>query len=136
MGITGFTETGIEESALAWFEALEYRVLFGPDIAPGETMAEREEYSQVVLERRLREALQRLNPSAKDDAISEAFRKLINLDSPSLVINNQTLHRYLVEGVSDEFSRADNSIGADIIKVSITRIQKTTISWQLTSLLC
>ena len=117
MGITGFTETGIEEAALAWFEALEYRVLFGPDIAPGEILAEREEYSQVVLERRLREALQRLNPSAKDDAISEAFRKLINLDSPSLVINNHTLHRYLVEGVSVEFRRADNSIGADIIKV-------------------
>ena len=70
-----------------------------------------------MLERRLRQALQRLNPQAPTDALAEAFRKLTRPDSPSLVANNHTVHRYLVEGVPVEFQRADGSIGGDQIRV-------------------
>ncbi len=31
-----FTESVVEEAALAWLEALGYAVLHGPEIAPGE----------------------------------------------------------------------------------------------------
>ena len=57
-----FTESVIEQAALAWLEALGYGVLHGPEIAPGEPAAERENYEQVIVESRLRQALQRLNP--------------------------------------------------------------------------
>ena len=57
-----FTESEVEQAALAWLEALGYTILHGPDIAPGEPEAERESYAQVVLEERLRRALERLNP--------------------------------------------------------------------------
>ena len=36
-----FTESIVEDAALAWLEALGYAVLYGPDIAVGETAAER-----------------------------------------------------------------------------------------------
>lgn len=36
-----FTESVVEEAALAWLEALGYAVLHGPDIAVGEPAAER-----------------------------------------------------------------------------------------------
>ena len=61
--MTNFTETTVEQAALAWLEHLGYQILFGPEIAPGEPLAERESYGQVVLEQRLRQALQRLNPT-------------------------------------------------------------------------
>jgi hypothetical protein len=69
---SGFTESEVESAALAWLEGLGYTILHGPDIAPGEPFAERDDYSQVVLERRLRQALQRLNPQAPPDALDEA----------------------------------------------------------------
>lgn len=39
--MTGFTESIVEDAALAWLEALCYEVLHGPDIATGEPGAER-----------------------------------------------------------------------------------------------
>ena len=36
-----FTESVVEDAALAWLEALGYAVLHGPDIAAGEPAAER-----------------------------------------------------------------------------------------------
>jgi type I restriction enzyme R subunit len=115
--MTAFTESIVEEAALAWLEGLGYAVLHGPDIAPGEPFAEREDYGQVVLERRLRQGLQRLNPDAPADALDEAFRRLTRPDSPSLVANNHAIHRYLVEGVPVEYQRADGSFRGDLIRV-------------------
>jgi len=112
-----FSESVIEQAALAWLESLGYTILFGLDIAPGELQAERTDYRQVVLETRLLQALQRLNPQIPYDAIQEAFRKLTRLDSPSLIANNHTIHRYLVEGVPVEYPRADGSIAGDFVRV-------------------
>ncbi|MDI9432224.1 MAG: type I restriction endonuclease subunit R [Planctomycetota bacterium] len=108
---TGFTESIVEEAALAWLEGLGYTILHGPEIAPGEPMAERDSYGQVVLEGRLRQALARLNPEVPADALDEAFRKLTRPDSPSLVGNNHALHRMLVEGIAVEMQRPDGSRG-------------------------
>jgi type I restriction enzyme R subunit len=112
-----FTESVVEDAALAWLEGLGYAILHGPDIAPGEPFAEREDYGQVVLERRLRQALQRLNPQAPPDALDEAFRRLTRPDSPSLVANNHAVHRYLIEGIPVEYQRADGSFRGDLIRV-------------------
>src|SRR3569833_4286245 len=94
-----FSESVVEQAALAWFEALDYRVKHGPEIAPGETAAERASYEGVVLEGRLREALVRLNPSVAREGIEEAFRKLTRISSPQLVDANHEFHYYLVNGV-------------------------------------
>ena len=112
-----FTESVVEEAALAWLEGLGYTILHGPDIAPGEPFAERDDYGQVVLEGRLRQVLQRFNPQAPPDALDEAFRRLTRPDSPSLVANNHAVHRYLVEGVPVEYQRADGSFRGDLIRV-------------------
>ncbi len=112
-----FTESIVEQAALAWLESIGYAVLSGLEIAPGEMQAERDHYGQVVLERRLRQALQRLNPQIPSDALEEAFRKLIRPDSPSLVANNHVIHKYLVEGVPVEYQRKDGSIGGDLVRV-------------------
>ena len=55
--MAAFTESVIEQAALAWLESMGYLILSGPEIAPGEISAERDNYGQVVLEYRLRQAL-------------------------------------------------------------------------------
>jgi type I restriction enzyme R subunit len=112
-----FTESVIEQAALAWLESIKYSVVFGLDIAPEGASSERENYGQVVLPDRLRLSLQNLNPKIPQDAIEEAHRKLSKLDSPSLITNNHALHKYLVEGVPVEYPRADGSIAGDFVRV-------------------
>ncbi len=112
-----FTESVIEQAALGWFERLGYQVFSGLEIAPGELAAERESYGQVILEQRVRQALQRLNPAVPFDAVEEAFRKLSRPDSPSLVASNHVIHKYMVDGVPVEYQRADGSIGGDLVRV-------------------
>ena len=110
--MTAFTESVVEEAALAWLESLGYAVLHGPDIAVGEPGAERSDpnYRDVVLERRLRQALVGLNPDLPAEALDDAFRKLTRADAPSLVERNRAVHRMLVDGVAVEYRRADGSI--------------------------
>lgn len=115
--MTSLNESVVEQAALAWLESLGYVIVPGPEVAPGEPQAEREDYGQVVLERRLRQALQRLNPQVPADALDEAFRKLTRPDSPSLVTNNHIVHKYLVEGVPVQYQRADGSMAGDLVRI-------------------
>ena len=117
MNSTGFTESVVEQATLAWLEALGYGIAFGPEIGCGQPGAERDDWSQVVLEGRLQQTLQRLNPKIPASAIEEAFRKLTRPSSPSLIGGNHAMHRLLVEGVPVECQRADGSFGGDIVRV-------------------
>ena len=109
---SAFTESIVEEAALAWLEGLGYAVLHGPEIAAGEPAAERRDpnYRDVILEKRLRAALARLNPGLPAEAIEDAYRKLTRADAPSLVERSRAVHRMLVDGITVEYRRADGSI--------------------------
>jgi len=91
MSINRITESTIEEAALAWLESLGYAVKYGPEIAPGEISAERQDYGQVVLEDRLRQVLVQLNPQLPAKAIEDAFRKLTRPEGPTLETRNRAL---------------------------------------------
>ena len=96
------TESTVEAAALEWLAQLGWTVAHGPDIAPGTDRAERADYAQVVLERRLRTALGRLNPNLPGDALDDAFRKLTRPEGATLVTRNRAFHRMLVDGVTVE----------------------------------
>jgi type I restriction enzyme R subunit len=110
--VSAFSESVVEEAALAWFASLGYAVLYGPDIAAGLPGAERSgpNYRDVVLEGRLRAALAHLNPHLPPEAHEEAFRKLTRTDAASLLERNRALHRMLVEGVAVEYRRKDGAV--------------------------
>jgi len=114
-----FTESIVEDAALAWLAGLGYEVKHGPDIAAGEPGAERTDpgYRDVILAGRLRRALARLNPGLPPEALDEALRRLTRLDAPSLVERNRAAHRLLVEGVTVEYRRTDGSIAGDQVRV-------------------
>ena len=109
----------MEEAALEWLERLGYTVLHGPEIAAGEPAAERDNsgYRDAILERRLRQALQRLNPALPLEAIEDAYRRLTRTDEPTLATRNHALHGHLVEGITVEYTRPDGSIGGALVRV-------------------
>ncbi len=105
-----FTESVVEDAALAWLESLGWSVTHGPDIAPDTPGAEREDYGQVVLEGRLRNALARLNPDLPAEALDDAFRKLTRPEGPTLEARNRAFHRLLVDGATVEYRTDDGTI--------------------------
>ena len=64
-----FTESEVEDAALEWLGSLGWKVVNGPSIAPDTAGAERTDYGEVVLERRLLDALDRLNPDLPTEAL-------------------------------------------------------------------
>ncbi|MCO6438136.1 MAG: type I restriction endonuclease subunit R [Phycisphaerae bacterium] len=112
-----YVEQEVELAALGWFQSLGYGFQPGPDIAPEEVGAERETYDQVVLVRRLRDAVALLNPAVPPQAQDEAVRKVLRLESPTLIANNRAFHRMLVDGVEVEYAREDGSIAGDRVRL-------------------
>ena len=108
--MTAFTESVVEQAALAWLEAAGWQVAHGPDIAPDMPAAERRDYGEVVLAQRLRDALARLNPTLPVEALADAFRKLTRPEGAELVARNRALHRLLVDGVTVEYRTAEGEI--------------------------
>ncbi len=115
--MTGLAESVVEEAALAWLQSLGWDVVHGPDIAPDSLSAERSDYGQVVLERRLRDALAQLNPDLPSDALEDAFRKLMRLHGATLEARNRAFHRMLVDGVTVEYRTSDGAIRGAQVRV-------------------
>ena len=113
MSAASISESVVEQAALAWLEGTSWRIAHGPDIAPGAPGEERADYGAVLLERRLRDALARLNPDLPPDALDDAFRKLTRPEGSTLEARNRAFHRMLVEGVKVEYRTAAGAIRGD-----------------------
>ncbi len=108
--MTKFTESTVEEAALAWLESAGWRIAHGPDVAPDQLLAERRDYGEVVLTQRLRDALARLNPALPAEALEDAFRKLTRPEGADLIQRNRALHRLLVNGVTVEYRTQEGEV--------------------------
>ncbi len=115
--MTQFTESVVEQAALAWFEGLGYQILSGLEVAPDGPAAERQEYRQVVLSRRLVEAVVRLNRDVPADVRDEAIRKVGRVEWASLLGQNRAFQRMLVNGVGAESRRSDGTIAGHQVRL-------------------
>jgi type I restriction enzyme R subunit len=100
--MTQLAEADIEQMALDELRSLGWQVAFGPDIAFDGPCPERDAaagYGDVVLARRLRDALVRINPEMPGAAVEEALRKVTTQESPALIENNRRFHKMLTDGV-------------------------------------
>jgi type I restriction enzyme R subunit len=111
------SESDIEKITLEWLDSLEYNILNGPSIAPGESNAERDDYYIPILPSRLRHALISINPKISANAIEDVIHKIIITDSPSLIQNSRNFHRMLVKGVTVEYPRPDGTTAGDTVRL-------------------
>lgn len=109
------TENEIEEIALSYLQGLGYSYLLGTVISPDGEHPERQ-YNEVVLVTRLRDAIDKFNPSLSQDAKEDALKKVLRTDSPNALINNENFHRYLTDGVDVEV-RTDSGIRGEKIYI-------------------
>lgn len=93
------TESTIEDFTIELLERIGYEYVYAPDIAPDGEKPERDSYEQVLLTDRLRRAVKRINPSIPEDAQSSAIKEIMRIHSPELLVNNETFHRLITEGI-------------------------------------
>lgn len=105
-----------EQPVIEWFKQLGYEYKFGPDISPGGVLVERE-FKDVILEKRLRSALRRLNPDLPDKAIDEAVYKLKKVEYPNLELANKEIYQMLRDGIKVDVEDRDKNLRGKFVKV-------------------
>jgi type I restriction enzyme R subunit len=101
-GARQMSESDVERVALHWLGGMGYQVAHGPEIGPEGEAPERDDYREVVLTRRLRTAVARINAELPPAAVDDAVQRVLQTDSPGLVANNRAFHRLLTDGVDVE----------------------------------
>ena len=115
--MTTLTEADVEQATLDWLANLGWRVAHGPDIAPDMPNAGCADYGEIVLARRLRDALAELNPGLPSGALDDAFRRLTRPEGATVEARNRAFHRMLVEGVTVEHRDGEGRIRGAHVKV-------------------
>ena len=110
-------ESDYEELLIDLFQEAGYEYVDGPSISPGGNRQERDTYSDVILTSRLRKALKKINPGKKSELIDDAIKKLLSIQSQSIIESNYEFHDLLVNGIQVEFKRPDGTIGGDYISL-------------------
>ena len=104
-------ESDIEIMAIEELCELGYTYIAGPDIAPDSSMSERNDYSDILLEDRLRDAMRRINKNIPPEAMEDAIKKLQRISSPNLLTDNEAFHKMLVDGVPVEYRKNGDIVG-------------------------
>ena len=93
------TENIIEESAIELLQSQGWEYANGRELSPEGLFCERENYQQIILTNRLRNAIAKINPHIPPDAQEAAVQKVLRIYSPVLLHNNEEFHKLLVEKV-------------------------------------
>ena len=88
-----FNEETLEKITMKILEELEYECINGYEM-------ERTNFSKVILEEDLKEAISRINSNVSEEDLTEVMRQIKNLDNNNTILNNKQFTRYLLEGVS------------------------------------
>lgn len=110
------TEEQLEQEALGWLAAVGYQHVCGYDIAPDADHAERSDYRKPLMEHRLRDAINRLNPGIPQLAREDAYQQVADLGVPSLLAANRYFHSLLVNGVPVRYQR-DGETRGDFVRL-------------------
>jgi len=88
-----------EQPVIEWLKEMGYDYEFGPDLAPGQILGEREDFREVVLAGRLKRSIRRLNPDLPEAEIDDVIGNVIKFEHPNLEIANKEVYKMLTQGV-------------------------------------
>ena len=95
------SEADVEESVLDILKDLDYKIIRGDNenYLPNGQYALRDDYKKVILEDRLIIALEKINPNASKSTIEDAKKQVLRNTSPNMIIDNESFHKMLVDGI-------------------------------------
>lgn len=105
------TENAIEDLAIELLEKQGFSYIYGPEIAPNGDNSMRFSFEDVLLEDKLKAAIDRINPDIPADARVDALSQIKRINSPEMMTNNETFHRMLSDGVNVTFREGSEDRG-------------------------
>jgi type I restriction enzyme R subunit len=96
--MAGIFESNVEEFVIELLQSQGFKYL-----SPEEQELERPDLSEVVLKKRLRQTIDKLNPDISEVAREQAYKQVLNLPSQNLTDNNEAFHRLLTDGIEVEY---------------------------------
>lgn len=88
-----FDEETLEKVTMEMLQNLEYKCINGYEM-------QRTDYSKVLLEEDLVQAIEKINKGIKNEQLQEAVRLIRNLDHNNIILNNKQFSKYLLEGIA------------------------------------
>ena len=88
-----FDEETLEKVTMEMLQNLEYECINGYEM-------DRTDFSKVLLEEDIIQAIERINKGIKDDQVKEALRLIRNLDNNNTILNNKQFTKYILEGIA------------------------------------
>ena len=86
-----FNEETLENITMEILKELEYECINGYEM-------ERTDYSKVILEDDLKNAIRKINSNVTDEQVTEVLRQTKNLEHNNTILNNKQFTKYLIEG--------------------------------------
>lgn len=86
-----FNEETLEKITMEILEELEYECINGYEM-------ERTDFSKVILEEDLKEAIRKINSNVSEEELTEVMRQIKNLEHNNTILNNKQFTKYLLEG--------------------------------------
>ena len=87
-----FDEETLEKVTMEMLQNLDYECINGYEM-------QRTDFSKVLLEEDLVQAIEKINKGIKEEQVLEAIRLIRNLDHNNTVLNNKQFTKYLLEGI-------------------------------------
>ncbi len=106
-----------EQPIINWLKEMGYDYEFGPDLAPGGSLQERNSFREVVLVSRVKRSLRRINPEINDAMIDDAVSGILKIEHPDLEIVNKETYKALTQGVKIEIKDKIGDSRGKIVKV-------------------
>ena len=116
-------ENAIEQAFIDQLVNQGYTYHSGYDITPYSDNPQRESFESVILEKQFKKALEQLNPSLPESAITEAYQKVANLGTQDVMENNERFHTLLTTGVTAEYTTKGVTKGINVQLVDFEKIE-------------
>jgi len=110
-------DTLTEQPVIDWLKELGYEYAFGPDIAPGGSFMERTNWTDVVIEGRLKRALRRINPDIPEEKLAEVADQIIKYQHQDLELGNKEMFEWLTRGVKVDVKDSNEDLRGKIVKI-------------------
>lgn len=97
------TEEILENDIIEKIKEQGYEYIHGNEISPESSNPLRKNFEEVVLEKNLKKAIDKLNPGVPEQAKEQALKTILKIDTLDQTSSNEKFHKYLVEGISVEY---------------------------------
>ena len=111
------TEDQLEQNIIEILKEQGYKYIYGPDIEPEKPNSERNTFEDVVLVKRLKDNIDRLNPTLSESVKTEALKRILDIHTIDQTYNNETFHSYLVDGIKIDNLQNGDMVGDRVIIV-------------------